>query len=237
MQSGDPVYRDKAEFNAFQAQLASYEADIENAALAEFRAAKARHPNPKSIAAGDAAHDAYYAYKAKAKETVESFARPGAQKKAVDEWQLRKPFQESLAQWAKQRAKEMREVFSGNLKKAVTALVSVTATGGAGGLFGATSAATAAVITTGGAGYDFLRGLDKLKQERGKDQAELANLERVAGEVVEGQRNKAAYEKAFIAEAEGAKSAAVRAGTALTLKVPAMAKIESLAEARGEGRI
>lgn len=236
MQSGDPVYRDKAEFNAFQAQLASYEADIENAALAEFRAAKARHPNPKSIAAGDAAHDAYYAYKAKAKETVESFARPGAQKKAVEEWQVRKPFQESLAQWAKQSAKEMREVFSVNLKKALSVWASTTLTGGLGSGFGLTGAATG-LAASGGVGYDLFKGLDKLKQERDKQQAYGANLERVAGEVVEGQRNKAAYEKAFIAEAEGAKSAAVRAGTAITLKVPAMEKIESLAQARGEGRI
>ena len=237
MQSGDPVYKDKAGFDAFQVELKAYEGDIENQALAEFRAAKQRHARPQSLAAGDAAHDAYYAYKQRAKDALEKSFSATAQRRAVDEWRVKKPFQEALAHWAKESANRMREVFSTNLKRAAAVVTTAAVTGGAGAAFGLTGAGVGAAATTGVVGLDFFKGLESLKKSQEESANRGSRLEGEANASMERARGQAEFRKEFSAMAEGAKSAAIRAGNAVSIQIPMLAKIESLAQASGEGRI
>lgn len=237
MQSGDPVYKDKAGFDAFQVELKAYEGDIENQALAEFRAAKQRHARPQSLAAGDAAHDAYYAYKERAKDALEKSFSATAQRRAVDEWQVKKPFQEALAHWAKESANRMREVFSRNLRTAATIVGTAAVTGGAGSVFGATGAAAGAASAGSLTGWDFFKGLDSMKKSQEEAQNRGSMLQGEANATIERGKSQAEFRKEFSAMAEGAKSAAIRAGNAVSIQIPMLAKIESLAQASGEGRI
>lgn len=234
MQAGDPTYYNKAQhderLNLVKGARSAFLQEMSN--LAELAKAVGDRASKEEITdrlARFHSSGAYNLYQSDIElvNAKDIMAKLGATERATG------IFQRSMDEMSRKAKEGMKALW----EKAATyfgAIASV-ATGGA---------AAGAIGIGGGAGffgaakkaYDDAKGIID-KNEAGNREAEARRAMQAVEDRVNAREQKAEWERDFMGEAQQAKQNAVRAGQSGRMVIPAMAKIESLAQASGEGRI